>query len=207
VSTWVLIVEEWGDAMRLSVVSLRWRAAAAVLAGAAVLTPAAALAAPAAPAATAAATAMATTAATPACATSGLVIWLTEDGAAAGTAFYTLNFTNLSGHACTLKGHPGVAAASLADAQVGAPARWEPPAAHVVRLASDATGYALVRYSDVITGGGGPKPCDAVLSAGLRVFPPGQTASKVVPFPLPACTRKNVVYMYVEPVQKNPPAT
>ncbi len=46
-----------------------------------------------------------------------------------------------------------------------------------------------------------------MLSAGLRVFPPGQTASKVVPFPLPACTRKNVVYMYVEPVQKNPPAT
>ncbi len=198
--------------MRLSVVSLRWRAAVAVLAGAAVLTPAAALAASAAPAATAvtaasAATAAATTTATPACATSGLVIWLTEDGAAAGTAFYTLNFTNLSGHACTLKGHPGVAAASLAGARVGAPAGWEPPAAHVVRLAPDATGYALVRYSDVITGGGGPKPCDAVLSAGLRVFPPGQTASKVVPFPLPACTRKNVVYMYVEPVQKNPPAT
>ena len=37
--------------MRLSVVSLRWRAAAAVLAGAAVLTPAAALASSAAPAA------------------------------------------------------------------------------------------------------------------------------------------------------------
>jgi hypothetical protein len=174
----------------------------AVLAGAAALTPAAALAASAAPAAT---TAMTT--ATPACATSGLVIWLTEDGAAAGTAFYTLNFTTLSGHACTLKGHPGVAAASLAGARVGAPAGWEPPVAHVVRLAPAATGYALVRYSDVITGGGGPKPCDAVLSAGLRVFPPGQTASKVVPLPLPACTRKNVVYMYVEPVQKNPPAT
>jgi hypothetical protein len=192
--------------MRLSVVSLRWRAAVAVLAGAAALTPAAVLAAPGVPAATGA-TAATATAATPACATSGLVIWLTSGGAAAGTVFYTLNFTNLSGHACTLKGHPGVAAASLTGARVGAPAGWDPPAAHVVRLAKDATAYALVRYSDVITGGGGPKPCHAVLSAGLRVFPPGQTASKVVPFPLSACTRKNVVYMNVEPVQQKPPAT
>jgi hypothetical protein len=195
--------------MRLSVVSLKWRAAAAALAGAAVLTPAAALAASAAPATPAGPAASAARAAAaapvPACATSGLVIWLTSHGVAAGTAFYTLNFTNLSGHACTLVGHPGVAAVSLAGHQVGAPAGWEPPAARVVRLANDATGYALIRYSDVITGGGGPKPCDAVLSAGLRVFPPGQTAAKQVPLPLPACTRPHVVYMYVEPVQKTPP--
>jgi hypothetical protein len=201
--------------MRLSVVSLKWRAAAAALACAAALTPAAALAAsdaPATPAARAASAGLAASAAraaaaapVPACATSGLVIWLTSNGVAAGTAFYTLNFTNLSGHACTLVGHPGVAAVSLTGHPVGAPAGWEPPAAHVVRLANDATGYALIRYSDVITGGGGPKPCDAVISAGLRVFPPGQTAAKQVPLPLPACTRPHVVYMNVEPVQKTPP--
>lgn len=189
--------------MRLSVVSLKWRAAAAAVACAAALTPAAALAASGAPAAPAARAGAA--APVPACATSSLVIWLTSNGVAAGTAFYTLNFTNLSGHACTLVGHPGVAAVSLAGHQVGAPAGWEPPAAHVVRLANDATGYALIRYSDVITGGGGPKPCDAVISAGLRVFPPGQTAAKQVPLPLPACTRPHVVYMNVAPVQKTPP--
>lgn len=190
--------------MRLSVVSLKWRAAAAALAGFAALTPAAALAAsdtPAWPATRAAA------APVPACATSGLVIWLTSNGVAAGTAFYTLNFTNLSGHACTLVGHPGVAAVSLTGHQVGAPAGWQPPAAHSVRLASNGTAYALVSYSDVIVGNSGPKPCDAVYSAGLRVFPPGQTAAKVVPIPLQACTRNNVVYMTVQPVQKNPPTT
>jgi hypothetical protein len=181
---------------RISRISLRWLVGAAVLAGAATLAPVAALASPGRPA----------TAAPPACATSGLVIWLTSDGVAAGTAFYTLNFTNESGHACTLKGHPGVAAVSLAGHQVGAPAGWSPPAAHTVRLASNATAYALVSYSDVIVGNSGPQPCDAVYSAGLRVFPPGQTAAKVVPIPLQACTRKNVVYMTVQPVQKNPPA-
>lgn len=183
--------------MRPSVISLKWRVAATALAGAAALTPAAALAASSAPA---------SSAAVPACATSGLVIWLTSGGAAAGTAFYTLNFTNESGHACTLDGHPGVAAANLAGHRVGAPANWDPPAAHQVRLANGATGYALIRYSDVITGGSGPRPCNAVLSAGLRVFPPGQRAAKVVPLPLRACTTKEV-YMTVEPVQKNPPAT
>lgn len=191
--------------MRLSVVSLTWRAAAAALAGVAALTPVAALAASDSPASSAAPAAQAAAAPVPACATSGLVIWLTSKGVAAGTAFYLLNFTNLSGHACTLVGHPGVAAVSLTGHQVGAPAGWAPPAAHVVRLANDATAYALIRYSDVITGGGGPKPCDAVVSAGLRVFPPGQTAAKQVPLPLPACTRPHVVYMNVEPVQKTPP--
>src|SRR5580704_9196404 len=90
------------------------------LACAAALAPAAALAvtaAPAAPAATAAARA-------PRCATSGLVIWLTRDGVAAGSVFYTLNFTNLSGHACRLDGHPGVSAVTLGGRQVGSPAGW-----------------------------------------------------------------------------------
>jgi Protein of unknown function (DUF4232) len=207
----VLIVEEKSDAMRpsaasrVSRISPRWLAGAAALAAAVTLVPVAALAATALPATTSA-SATARTAATPACATSGLVIWLTSNGVAAGTAFYTLNFTNESGHACTLEGHPGVAAASLAGRQIGAPAGWQPPAAHVVRLANDATAYALVSYSDVIVGGSGPRPCDAVTSAGLRVFPPGQKASKVVPLPLAACTRKDVVYMKVEPVQKNQPA-
>lgn len=190
--------------MRSSAASLRWLAGAAVLACAATLAPAAALAAPGRPAARAAAP---SALAPPACATSGLVVWLTSDGVAAGTAFYTLNFTNESGHACTLTGHPGVAAVSLAGHQVGAPAGWEPPAAHTVRLANNGTAYALVRYSDVIVGNSGPKPCDAVYTAGLRVFPPGQTAARTVPLPLQACTRTNVVYMTVEPVQKNPPTT
>jgi hypothetical protein len=41
----------------------------------------------------------------PPCQSSGIDDWLdTKGGAAAGTIFYHLEFTNLSGHACTLQG-------------------------------------------------------------------------------------------------------
>lgn len=165
------------------------------LACAAALTPATALAVTAAPAAARA----------PRCATSGLVIWLTRDGVAAGSVFYTLNFTNLSGHACRLDGHPGVSAVTLLGRQVGRPAGWTPPAPHSIRLARGATAYALVQYSDVIVSGSGPEPCHAVTAAGLRVYPPDQTRSRIVPFPLRACARRGLVYMTVRPVQKTQP--
>mgnify|MGYP003907925815 CR=1 FL=1 len=109
--------------MHLPTLSSRRLAGAAVLACAAVLIPVAALAATAAPATPGAASA-------PPCPTAGLVIWLTNGSAAAGTFYYDLNFTNLSGHACTLRGHPGVSAANLGGAgvriQVTAPAPDKP---------------------------------------------------------------------------------
>jgi len=47
----------------------------------------------------------------------------TQGDGAAGSVYYTLQFTNLSGHACTLRGYPGVSAVSLSGHQLGAPAR------------------------------------------------------------------------------------
>jgi hypothetical protein len=91
------------------------------------------------------------------------------------------NFTNLSGHACRLNGHPGSPRSPSAAAS-GQPTGWAPPAPPSVRLARGATGYALVQYSDVIVSGSGPEPCHAVTAAGLRVYPPDQTRSRIVPF-------------------------
>jgi len=168
----------------------------AALACATALTPVAAVAAVASPAAGDA------TASAPRCATAGLVVWMnTQGSAAAGSIFYTLEFTNLSGHACTLRGYPGVSAVSLGGRRLGRPAAWVPPGAPVVRLARGASAYAVLQYSDVVTSNSGPQPCDAATAAGLRVYPPDQTASKIVPFPLTACTRRGLVYMSVRPVQ------
>jgi hypothetical protein len=174
--------------------------AARRLAGVAVIACTAALAAAAAawPAAAAAAD-------PPGCSTSGLVVWMdTQGSVAAGSVFYTLMFTNLSGHACTLYGHPGVTAVGLGGHQAGSPAAWDPPGAQLVTLASGATGYAVLQYSDVVTSNSGPRPCDPVTAAGLRIYPPDQTAAKVVPFPLKACTT-SVTYLGVRPVQQAPP--
>lgn len=125
---------------------------------------------------------------TPACATSGLVIWLNQEGGggALGSIYYKLELTNLSGHACTLYGYPGVAAVSLAGRQLGLAATREPtPKKDVVTLANSETATAIVRIVDV----GALPGCRPVSAAGLRVYPPGQTRAKVVPFPFETCTR------------------
>ena len=186
--------------MHLHTLSPRRVTGVAALACAAALAPAAALAGTASLAAPGAAVSA------PRCATSGLVVWMNTQGdGAAGSIYYTLEFTNLSGHTCTLRGNPGVSAVSLSGRQVGSPAHGGTHPATTVTLASGATAYAVLQYSDVVTNGGGPQPCDPVTAAGVRVYPPDQTASKIVPFPLKACTRSGLVYMGVTPVQKTPP--
>jgi hypothetical protein len=144
----------------------------------------------------------ATTAGTPRCATSGLVIWLeTQGNGAAGSIYYNLDFTNLSGHACTLLGYPGVSAVNLAGHTLGSAAsRDNFHAPVVVTLASGASARTVLR---IVEAGNFPASiCRQVTAAGLRVYPPNQTASKVVPFPLAACSRSGPVYLSVRVVQK-----
>lgn len=182
--------------MHLHINSPRRLIGTAAIACAAALIPVAALAA------TTATTAPAK-ASTPGCATSGLVIWMDTQGVgAAGTIYYTLNFTNLSGHACTLHGSPGVSAVNLAGHQLGRPARGDYSGdTRAVRLASGATATAVLGWSDVQTHSGGY--CGQVTAAGLRVYPPNQFQSKVIPYPLGACnSRTGPVYMTVGVVQK-----
>ena len=130
-------------------------------------------------------------ASTPLCETPGLVIWLDTSGdAAAGTAFYKLHFTNLSGHACTLNGFPFLYAVNLAGHQVGPRATFRtPPSPHLVRLANGKTATAVLGIVD--TGNFPRSACRPVTAAGLRVFPPNQTRAKAVPFPFSACSRRH----------------
>src|SRR5262249_16245903 len=134
-----------GPAMHLPTLSSRRLAGAAVMACAAALIPVAALAATAPPAAPAGASA-------PPCPPAGLVLWLSTGSPAAGTFYYHVNFTNLSGHACTLRGHPGVSAANLGGTRVGTPAGWSNPGnakLRSIRLANGATAIAVLAVTDV----------------------------------------------------------
>jgi hypothetical protein len=143
--------------MRLHTFSPRRLAGAAAVASAAALIPVAALAATASPAATAIA------ASTPGCSTAGLVIWMTYSQGAAGTFYYTLSFTNLSGHACTLRGHPGISAVNLSGGQIGIRAGWGNPGnarLRTVRLGNGATATAVLAITDV--GVYPPKACHQV---------------------------------------------
>ncbi len=127
---------------------------------------------------------------TPKCRTSGLVIWLANEpgGGTAGSIYYKLKLTNLSGHACTLLGYPRVSAVDLGGHRLGMGARHEAAQRpRLVTLTIGATATAVLRIVDA--GNFPASVCRQVPAAGLRVFPPGQTASKVVPFPFQTCSR------------------
>jgi hypothetical protein len=132
-----------------------------------------------------------------ACKTSDLVVWLGAPGnAAAGSTFVTLKFTNESGHTCTLTGYPGVSALDLRGHRLGSAGSRDPSSARVVRLANGATANATLRI--VVAANFPPSTCHRSAAAGLRVYPPNQTASKIVPIAFEACSRPGPIYLSVK---------
>lgn len=173
----------------------------------------------AAPAATFAAgtAAPAPAASTPRCATSGLAVWLDvpPGNDFAGGAEYYLEFTNRSGQPCTLAGYPGVSAVALSGRQLGSPAGWGTPVTATVRLASGATATARLQINDPGAYGNRCllpppwkqpwRPGTLPIAAGLRVYPPNQFASKVIPYPFRACAHAGPVYIHAGPVTPGGP--
>jgi hypothetical protein len=140
--------------------------------------------------------------ATGACATSGLVVWLNSEagGAAAGSTYFKLEFTNLSGRACTLRGYPGVSAVDLRGVQLGSAAGRNPThPPRTLTLQPGASAAALLRIADA--NNYPAATCHRTTAAGLRVYPPNQTRAKTVPFPFLACSRSGPTYLAVAPVQ------
>jgi hypothetical protein len=182
--------------MNLSTRKARLLVASAAIAGAAVLAPAIALAAPSSPGRPA-------TSAAPSCETPGLVIWLNTNGnAAAGTTFYKLEFTNLSGHACTLNGFPFMYGVNLAGQQLGRRAVFNGHA-HLITIGNGKTASAVLGIVDV-QNFGPPLNCNPTTAAGFKVFPPNQQRAKMVPFPFGACGRpaqKGPNYLSIGPVK------
>jgi hypothetical protein len=153
-------------------------------------------------------------AATPACTTANLDVWLnTEGDGAAGSSYYNLNFTNLSPHTCTLRGYPGVSGITQAGIQLGSPASRNgahAPALITLTSAKTANGFndntsrstATVILQITVAENFPASSCGPVTAAGLRVYPPGQKESTVVPFPFVACANSASVYLHTEAVQK-----
>jgi hypothetical protein len=145
----------------------------------------------------------------PACATSGLMVWLNvpPGNDYAGGADYSLEFTNQSGHTCTLRGAPGVSAVTLAGSQLGSPAGWVGTAS-TVTLANGATASSTLQIADTSVFGTScylqpptqGHPGILPTAAGLRVYPPNQTAATMVPYPLWACAHAGPVYIHASPV-------
>ncbi len=157
---------------------------------------------------------LAASASTPPCTTANLDVWLnTQGNGAAGSSYYSLNFTNLSSHSCTLYGYPGVSGVTQAGIQLGSAAsRDGEHAATLITLTSarSATAFnqstsrstATVVLQITVAENFPSSSCSPVTAAGLRVYPPGQKESTVVPFPFVACGKSGPRYLHVEAVQK-----
>ena len=137
-----------------------------------------------------------------ACTAGDLGVWVAvaQGNGAAGSIYYPLQFTNLSGHPCALRGFAGVSVLDRNGHQLGSPAGWATGvAAHTVVLAAGATAHAILRYSDVtVTTAPGCRPVFSAFQ--LRVYPPGQRTATYAAFGLEACSHAGPVYLSVGPV-------
>ncbi|HUB38888.1 MAG TPA: DUF4232 domain-containing protein [Streptosporangiaceae bacterium] len=192
--------------MKLMTRSPRRTIMAAAIASAAVLLPAVALASSAgsssATAGSATASSAATTTgthalATPRCARSSLTAWLgVPGGATAGSTYYQLEISNVSGHACTLYGFPGVSALGRNGRQLGSTAaRNHAYTELTVTLQPYQTTHAVLQITDV--GNFSRAACRPATADALRVYAPGDFASIKFPFSFRACARKGPVYLHV----------
>jgi hypothetical protein len=130
-------------------------------------------------------TARTTATSVPACTAHDLGAWvaITQGNGAAGSVYYPLQFTNLSRHACAMRGFPGVSALDRAAHQLGRPA---------------ARDYAVPARTVVLA----PAACHPVYSAiELRIYPPDQRQATLAAYNLAACAHAGPVYLHVGPVQ------
>lgn len=129
-------------------------------------------------------------AATQGCATSGLkvVVNTAQAGAAAGSTYYPIKFTNTSGSTCTLFGYPGVSFSSGPGGErIGRAASRNPAGKPVtVRLASGASAHATVQIADA--GNYSKSSCKPVTAHWLKVYPPNQVKPVFVSFTAQACS-------------------
>jgi hypothetical protein len=150
----------------------------------------------------------------PRCTTGDLVVWLdTMGNGAAGSSYFNLEFTNVSAHSCAVSGYPGVSAVNVAGTQIGSAAghNAEHPAT-LITLTSAAAGGGLGGFSShntatvilqiTVAGNYSKSTCGPVVSAGLRVYPPDQTASKIIPYPFATCAKHGPLILHVESIQK-----
>ena len=138
-----------------------------------------------------------------ACTADDLGAWvaMSQLNGTAGSSYYPLQFTNLSRHACAMRGFAGVSAVDRNLHQLGSPAgRDRVIPVRTVVLAPGATAHAILRYGDVaVATSPGCHPTARTFE--LRVYPPGQYHATYAAFDFEVCSHAGPVYMDTGPIQ------
>lgn len=107
------------------------------------------------------------------CTAAHLSLSLGEAGAAAGSRYQTLIFTNEGARECSLTGYPGVTLRDGSGKQIGQPATRAPGDVAKIMLAAHGGQASFFLHTTAdLTGNGCESP-----SASISVFPPNQTAT------------------------------
>lgn len=117
---------------------------------------------------------------TPRCTAATLNLTLREDGAAAGSLYRDVVFTNSGSTACVIAGYPAVSFLTGQGGQsVGAPAKTTGAAGAELTLAPGQSGYATVQQAN--SGNYDPGTCQPKAVGGFLVAAPGDSATTYLP--------------------------
>jgi hypothetical protein len=134
------------------------------------------------------------------CPAPGLKVAKAPSGAAAGSAYFRISFTNASRQACTLTGFPGVALTTGMEpsSQVGAAAtRAAGQQAKVITLVPGGTASATLQ---VVAVANYPSAmCGPAAVGYLQVYPPGLATASYLPYTGQGCS-KPVFVLGIMPV-------
>jgi hypothetical protein len=126
------------------------------------------------------------------CASSGLKVKVdtSQSGAAAGSTYVPIDFTNTTSSPCTLFGYPGVSfVTGPSGSQIGRPASRNPEtAAALVTLAPGGEAHATIQVANA--GNYSPSACSPVTAHWLKIFPPNQTVALYASYTVQACSAK-----------------
>jgi hypothetical protein len=115
---------------------------------------------------------------------------LAQGGAAAGSTYVPIDFTNTSGSACTMEGYPGVSfvrgpsGGQLGNAATRNPAA--PPA--MVTLAPGGIAHAILQVAGA--GNYSQSACTPVTAHWLKIFPPNQATAIYAHYEVQACSAR-----------------
>ena len=141
----------------------------------------------------------------PPCSTADLsaAVNTSPGGAAAGSTYYPMNFTNTSKSSCYLYGYPGVSfvtAGSGSGKQIGAAAQRSTAFAKLaVRLGPGSSAHAWLKVT--VAANYPASACDPVTADWLKVYPPEETGAGYVSQTFSACGSASAPLLTILPVR------
>lgn len=113
-----------------------------------------------------------------------------QGGAAAGSVYYPIDFTNISQATCTMYGYPGVSfVTGPSGSIIGKPATRNPALrATTVRLAPGGVAHATVQV--VQAGNYNRADCKPVTAHWLKIYPPNQFGAIYARLTIQACSKR-----------------